>query len=167
MIKHQKVRTKVSYSYPVMMEETSNRWSGWIERLTVTEKWSEGNKPSIVEIVCFIESLAAVETPIEITELSRGLIRRSMLAMTVKPLSKLELRVETTSSPSTWQDMIKRRWRERRRKKREGSWLGLGRCGQSDVLVRRERMKGWDEIVDAISNLMMMIMEEGIRRRRK
>lgn len=52
----------------------------------------------MVEIVCFMESLAASETPFEMTELSRGSMRRSMLAMTVKPRSKVDFRVETTSS---------------------------------------------------------------------
>lgn len=134
-----------------MIEETSNRWRGWISKLTVTSKWSEGNKPSIVEIVCFIESLEASETPLEITELSRGLIRRSILDITVKPRLNVDLRVETTSSPSTWwQEVAKRkgrRWGGRRRKKREGR--GWWRDGWDGLLVMRERMKGWDEIVDA------------------
>ena len=50
----------------------------------------------MVEMVCFMESLAAGDTPLEMAELSRGSMRRSMAAITVKPRSKL--RVETASS---------------------------------------------------------------------
>ncbi|KAF4390691.1 hypothetical protein G4B88_015581 [Cannabis sativa] len=52
-----------------------------------------------------MESLAESETPLEITEVSRGSIRLSILAITEKPRSKVDLRVETNSSetppPST------------------------------------------------------------------
>lgn len=51
-----------------------------------------------MEIVCFIESLAESETPLEMTEVSRGSIRLSMLAITKKPRSKLDFRVDTKSS---------------------------------------------------------------------
>lgn len=59
----------------------------------------------MVEIVCFIESFADSETPLEITEVSRGSILFSIFAMTENPLSRVDLRVETNSSetppPST------------------------------------------------------------------
>lgn len=140
------------------MEETSKRWRGNLESKIVTENWSEGNKPSIVEIVCFIESLAESETPLEITELSRGWIRRSMLAITVKPLSKVEFCVETTSSPSTWQEEVRRKGRRRRRKVKSGcgcgGWFEFDELnGWSDKSVTLERMKGRhddDTVVAAI-----------------
>lgn len=91
--------------YPVMMEETRRRWRGRLETLMVTENWSDGSKPSMVEMVCFMESLAESETPLEITELSKGSIRRSMFAITENPRSRPDFRVETKSSetppPST------------------------------------------------------------------
>ena len=106
----------------------------------------------MVEMVCFMESLAESETPLEMTELSRGSIRRSMLAMTVKPRSKVDLRVETRSSeekkPSTPPETRQRVVRRRRRRNMggEGSvgfggWRGLW----SERSVRRERKKGRDE----------------------
>ena len=56
-------------------------------------KWSEGSNLSMVEMVCFMESLAARDTSFEMAELSRGSMWRRMAAITVKPRSKL--RVET------------------------------------------------------------------------
>lgn len=56
-------------------------------------------------MVCLMESLAESETPLEITDVSRGSIRLSMFAMTVNPRSKVDFLVETKSSdtppPST------------------------------------------------------------------
>lgn len=118
--------------YPVMMEETRRRWRGRLETLIVTENWSDGSKPSMVEMVCFMESLAASEMPLEITEVSNGSIRLSMLAITENPRSKPDFRVETKSSetppPSTpdirqlkmgaeeerRRFLVARRWRENR-----------------------------------------------------
>lgn len=97
--------TIIEIEYPVMTEETRRRWRGRLETLMVTENWSDGIKPSIVEMVCFMESLAESETPLEITELSKGSIRRSMFAITENPRSRPDFRVETKSSetppPST------------------------------------------------------------------
>lgn len=144
-----------------MIEDTRRRLRGFLETLTVTVNWSDGSNPSIVEIVSFIESLAESETPLEITDVSRGSIRLSMLAITEKPRSKLDLRVETNSSetppPSTPEirqqtvagDFAKRcRCEEGRRRYREidgseggggggwGGWRGL-----RDRSVKRERTK--------------------------
>lgn len=89
----------------MIIEDTRRRSSGCLETLIVTENWSDGSKPSIVEMVCFIESLAKSETPLEITVVSRGSIRLSMLAITENSLSKPVFCVETKSSetppPST------------------------------------------------------------------
>ena len=63
-----------------------------------TEKLSDGRRPNIVEMVCFIESLAESETPLEITELSRGSIFFNMLAITENPRSNVDFLVETMSS---------------------------------------------------------------------
>ena len=87
----------------------------------------------MVEMVCFIESLAESETPLEITELSRGSIRLSILAITVNPRSKVDFRVETNSSetppPST--PDIKQLTTEKRRRlrDREGGRKGGGLVG--------------------------------------
>lgn len=52
----------------------------------------------MVEMVCFIESLAESETPFEITDVSRGSMFLSILAITEKPRSRLAFWVETNSS---------------------------------------------------------------------
>lgn len=111
-------------------------------------------------MVCFIESLAESETPLEMTELSRGSIRFSILAITENPRSKPDLRVDTNSSetppPSTpemrhrieaAEQAKRRRWARnegsngRARRWREiggggGCWRGL-----KDRSVMRERVK--------------------------
>ncbi|KAH1233927.1 hypothetical protein GmHk_09G026253 [Glycine max] len=78
------------------MEEKRRQWRGCLETVTMTAKWSEGSNPSMVEMVYFMESLAAGDMPFEMAELSRGSMRRRMAAITVKPWSKL--RMETASS---------------------------------------------------------------------
>lgn len=88
-----------------MMEEIRRCSSGRFETLIVTENCSEGSKPSIAEMVRFIESLAAADTPLEMTEESSGSMRLSMLEITENSRSKPDFRVETNSSatppPST------------------------------------------------------------------
>lgn len=142
--------------YPVMMEETRRRWRGPLETLTVTENWSDGSKPSMVEMVCFMESFAGSETPLEITEVSRGSIRFNMFAITENPRSKPDLCVETKSSetpppstPEIRQLTVKAcetgrrflaasRWREKREGE-GGGWEGWR--GLTDRSENRERMK--------------------------
>lgn len=145
-----------------MIEDTRRRSRGPLETFTVTENWSDGSNPSIVEIVCFMESFAESETPLEITTVSRGSIRLSILAITENPRSKLDLRVETNSSetppPSTPEirqetlagDLAKRclckegvkRWC---RENSAGGGAGGGGCGGwrglRDRSVKRERTK--------------------------
>lgn len=52
-------------------------------------------------MVCFMESLADSEIPLEITELSSGSILLSIFAITRNPRSKFDFRVETKSSLET------------------------------------------------------------------
>lgn len=87
--------------YPVMIEETRRECRGCLESLTVMENWSDGSRPSILEMVCFMESLADSEIPLEITELSSGSILLSIFAITRNPRSKFDFRVETKSSLET------------------------------------------------------------------
>lgn len=95
----------------------------------------------MVEMVCFIESLAQSETPLEITDVSRGSIRLSILAITKKPRSKSDLLVETNSSetppPSTPEmrqltvaaDLAKRRRCREGRRGRARRWRESGAGG--------------------------------------
>lgn len=140
--------------YPVMIEETRRRRRGCLETLTVTENCSDGSKPSIVEMVCFMESLAGSEIPLEITEVSKGSIRLSIFAITENPRSKPDCRVETKSSetppPSTPDirqltrkaEEARRRFLDGRRcreKREEGGELGSR--GLSERSVKRERTR--------------------------
>lgn len=101
-------------------------------------------------MVCFIESLAESETPLEITELSSGSIRFSMFAITLNPRSMLDFRVDTNSSetppPLLRQLTVAETAEERRKMKlcRENG-VGVGVVcsaeGFGDRSVTRERMK--------------------------
>lgn len=104
----------------------------------------------MAEIVCFIESRAESETPLEMTELSSGSIRLSMLAMTEKPRSSEDLRVETKSSetPPPRQLTVaaeeeagapRRGATDKRRRGRSGS--GGGGCCFVERSARRRRTK--------------------------
>lgn len=89
-----------------MMEDMRRLWRGSLETLTVTENWSEGRSPSIVDIVCFMESLAESETPLDMREVSRGSICLSMVATTEnslwkKPAFLVETKSSETPPPST------------------------------------------------------------------
>lgn len=84
--------------YPVMMEEIRRRYRGCSEMVTETENWSEGRSPSIDEIVSFIESLAESDKLLEITDVSSGWIRFTRFAITAKPRSSFDRRVDTYES---------------------------------------------------------------------
>lgn len=77
-----------------------------------------------MEMVCFMESLAESETPLEMTELSRGSTLFSMLAITENPRSKDDLRVETNSSetPPLRQQLTEAEEASERRLDTVGSW---------------------------------------------
>ncbi|KAJ4826446.1 hypothetical protein Tsubulata_013638 [Turnera subulata] len=121
------------------------------------------SKPSIVEMVCFMESLAESDTPWDITELSSGSIRFSMFAITEN--SQSSFRVETESFPPPllrqrtvrflaaeeescwWWCWRTRPWRESRgggATIADRGWWGLG-----DRSATREREKARAEAAGA------------------
>lgn len=81
-----------------MMEEIRRRYRGCSEMVTETENWSEGRSPSIDDIVSFIESLAESDKLLETTEVSSGWIRFTRFAITAKPRSSFDRRVDTYES---------------------------------------------------------------------